>query len=155
MKTNKPVQQRFWDKVNKTDSCWEWTAGTNPAGYGRFRFNERVMMSHRVSYELIIGPIPDGLLLDHMCHNKVCVNPEHLRPVTSKQNGEHRIDLGSSSGFRGVHWHKRIQKWQASVRHNDKLHHVGYFTDLAEANSAVVAKRNDLYTHNDLDRRAA
>ena len=102
------------------------------------------------------GPIPEGLVIDHLCHNHACVNPDHLRAVTHKQNGEHRNGpAGAISGVLGVHWHKRIGKWQASVRHNGKLYHAGYFESIEEAGQAAAAKRNELYTHNDMDRRAA
>ena len=77
---------RFWAKVNKTDSCWLWTGYCNPKGYGRITVNYKPMFTHRWSYENFIGPIPNGLVLDHLCQIKNCVNPEHLEPVTNKTN---------------------------------------------------------------------
>lgn len=84
---------RFWAKVDKTDGCWLWTASLFGGGYGQFwsaREGRRVA-AHRWSYQELVGPIPDGLFLDHMCRNTRCVNPAHLEPVTRKQNMERAI----------------------------------------------------------------
>lgn len=78
--------ERFWEKVNKTDECWLWTAGTCKDGYGRFRLDGRVQQAHRVAYELLVGPIPEGLELDHVCRVTACVRPDHLEPVTHQEN---------------------------------------------------------------------
>jgi hypothetical protein len=75
----------FWLRVNKTDSCWTWT-GKKRAGYGRLKVDGRQLSAHRVAYELLIGPIPDGAQLDHLCRNRACVNPGHLEPVTARTN---------------------------------------------------------------------
>ena len=81
-----PVLERFWAKVRKTDTCWEWTAQRN-WGYGRFALTHRKMVrAHRFSYELHKGPIPQGLVIDHLCRNKACVNPDHLELVTNREN---------------------------------------------------------------------
>jgi hypothetical protein len=79
---------RFWTKVNKTDSCWIWTAGFYGGGYGAFRLNKQsVNCAHRIAYEDAHGPIADGLDLDHVvCQNKACVNPAHMEPVTPNEN---------------------------------------------------------------------
>lgn len=80
---------RFWSKVNKTNSCWVWTAGLNSnngKGYGQFYLNGKKVKSHRLSYEITIGKIPDGMVLDHLCRNRQCVNPDHLEPVTNREN---------------------------------------------------------------------
>lgn len=79
---------RFWSKVDKKDQseCWEWTAAKTKGGYGRFRDGQRLVVAHRYSYELKYGPIPEGLELDHTCHNSSCVNPDHLEVVTHSEN---------------------------------------------------------------------
>lgn len=76
----------FWGKVDKTDGgCWLWT-GCLSDGYGKISWNGKNVRAHRVSYELIHGPIPDGLVTDHLCRNRACVNPAHIELVTSRIN---------------------------------------------------------------------
>lgn len=88
---------RFWAKVNclgaipaqgtAVGTCWEWTAGKTKQGYGGFHPTKaRMVLAHRYAYELLIGPIPAGLVIDHLCRNRVCVNPAHLEPVTTGEN---------------------------------------------------------------------
>jgi len=79
----------FWEKVQLGDGCWEWTGSHYPNGYGRVRLtigDQAFSVAHRVAYTLKVGPIPDGLVLDHLCRNKGCVNPSHLEPVTFREN---------------------------------------------------------------------
>lgn len=66
--------------------CWIWTACTHKSGYGKTCINKRLMYAHRAVYELIVGPIPGGLTLDHLCRVRCCVNPAHLEPVTIAEN---------------------------------------------------------------------
>ncbi|WBB73252.1 HNH endonuclease signature motif containing protein [Micromonospora sp. WMMD1128] len=78
---------RFWAKVDPAETgCWLWTAGLVD-GYGRFMVTRQAnRAAHRVAYEGLIGPIPDGLVLDHLCRVRNCVNPAHLEPVTILEN---------------------------------------------------------------------
>lgn len=77
---------RFWSHVKKTQDCWYWLLKPTMYGYGQFKLDKKTLRSHRLSYELIVGNIPDGLCLDHLCKNRMCVNPEHLEPVTNREN---------------------------------------------------------------------
>ena len=76
---------RFLSKVEKTDTCWVWNAARNEFGYGYF-FNKKMVRSHRFSYELHKGKIPEDKEIDHICKNRRCVNPEHLEAVTRREN---------------------------------------------------------------------
>ena len=80
------VTTRFWSKVKKTKSCWYWLAGKTSKGYGDFWLNRKHKLAHRFSYEQLVGEIPQGLTLDHLCRNRGCVNPNHLEPVTKGEN---------------------------------------------------------------------
>ena len=85
------VKERFEKKwcPEPNSGCWIWLGmGHSENGYGLFRFGGRgkCYLAHRISYEFYVGKIPDGLELDHKCENKLCVNPDHLEPVTHKEN---------------------------------------------------------------------
>jgi hypothetical protein len=82
--------ERFLAKVAPPDGsgCVTWTGATS-RGYGRFRDGTKTFLAHRWAYETFVGPIPDGLELDHLCRNPGCVNPDHLEPVTGREN-KHR-----------------------------------------------------------------
>lgn len=152
------VEARFWSKVDKSGDCWEWRASGLPSGYGKFGVGQgKKKLAHRVSFELTNGRIPDGLVIDHTCHNTSRVNPKHLRAVTRKQNSENRSGPAarSSSGVRGVHWDKKSRKWRGQVGHGGKSYVAGRFDTIAEGEAAVVAMRNRLFTHSDNDRSAA
>ena len=87
--------ERFWSKVNKRglDECWEWS-GRRCQGYGCFGLHGRDLRAHRFSYELNVGPIPDGLSILHSCDNRACVNPAHLRPGTNAENMQDCLKRG-------------------------------------------------------------
>lgn len=78
----------FWSKVDRTDACWHWRGSVNNHGYGLFSIGRRYSnyYAHRVAYSLVRGQIPHGLTIDHLCRNRLCVNPDHLEPVTNAQN---------------------------------------------------------------------
>jgi DNA-binding XRE family transcriptional regulator len=79
--------ERFWAKVDASGDCWEWIAPRTPAGYGQFQLtSHRRIAAHRFAWEILVGPIPEGLQLDHLCRNPPCVNPDHLEPVTPREN---------------------------------------------------------------------
>ena len=78
--------QAFWNKVEKTATCWNWTAMIHD-GYGHFRESKtRMTRAHQFAYTRCIGPVPSGLELDHLCRNRACVNPAHLEPVPKRIN---------------------------------------------------------------------
>lgn len=88
-----PFEERFWAKVNKTEGCWLWTGTTTPFGYGQIWYtlpNGRQTMAraHKLSYQMLVGPVPKGLGVLHRCDVPTCVNPAHLFLGTAKENME-------------------------------------------------------------------
>jgi transposase-like protein len=113
VKVRRSLAERFWDKVDVSadlDGCWVWTRKPNTTGYGQFAvLPDKMTPSHRMAYELLVGPIPDGMFLDHLCHNRarwcrslipehecrhrLCVNPLHLEPVPPAVNVKRGGDM--------------------------------------------------------------
>ena len=75
----------FWDRVAPDGDCLLWPTSSS-TGYGSLSRAGRTLLAHRVAYEQMVGPIPEGLTLDHLCRNRACVNPDHLEPVTMRVN---------------------------------------------------------------------
>lgn len=139
---------RFWSKVTVSEGCWVWTGTLNRGGYGKFKFQGRMVLAHRHAYELTKGTIPKNMVIDHLCHTKSCINPAHLRCVTVKQNSENRKQLNknNSSGFRGVSYCTTTGKYVAAVRHNGKRINLGYFDSPEAAAEVASAKRDEVFT---------
>jgi len=76
----------FWALVQKTEGCWLWLGPCHRTGYGQYYFKGHRLAAHRIAYELENGPIPLGLQLDHLCRVRACVRPDHLEPVTQRDN---------------------------------------------------------------------
>jgi hypothetical protein len=103
---------RFWERVveasepspNGWTGCWVWTGTPRHDGYGRMsigsRGTQREHLVHRLSYEWIVGKIPEGLVIDHLCRNRACVNPAHMEPVTNVEN------VMRGEGFSATHARK-------------------------------------------------
>lgn len=84
----KPVMERINAQVNIDEhGCWIYAADRAPrSGYRQVRVGQMLRYAHRVTYEALVGAIPDGLVIDHLCHNRSCVNPSHMEPVTQQEN---------------------------------------------------------------------
>ena len=78
--------ERFWTKIRHSEGHWLWTTARESEGYGVLNVDGRLTLAHRFAYELFHGPIPQGLEIDHLCMVKHCVNPDHLEPVTHREN---------------------------------------------------------------------
>ena len=97
-------------RADPVTGCWLWVGATNRKGYGKVAYEGRDRLVHCVVYEVLVGPIPDGLQLDHLCRTKACANPAHLEPVTNRVNGER--------------WSESITHCPAGHERNDKNTHV-------------------------------
>lgn len=87
LRTRDQDHARFLTKIQPADNgCWIWTGASLARGYGSFKARGRSHLAHRWSYEAVHGPVPEGLVLDHLCCNPPCVNPEHLEAVTQRVN---------------------------------------------------------------------
>jgi hypothetical protein len=108
----KPIDELFWASIDKSGPtpahrpalgpCWTWSAFIDRDGYGLFH-NRKIgtKRAHRLAYEMSIGPIPEGLVLDHLCRNRCCVRPSHLEPVTDKVNAERGMVAQKTHCIRG------------------------------------------------------
>lgn len=108
----KYTAKTFWRKVALpntigTNECWEWQGTKDKDGYGQLSYDGRLQRAHRVSYTIAVGPIPNGMQILHSCDNPPCVNPQHLRPGTPKENTQDAVIRGRMArGERqGTHTH--------------------------------------------------
>lgn len=99
MELTEQQTKNFWSKVHKTDACWLWLGSKDRNGYGQVRLGARpgrLIYSHRLSYEIHVGVIEEGLVIDHLCKTPACLNPEHLEQVTQAEN----VRRGKGNGYR-------------------------------------------------------
>lgn len=104
MKTYFSLEERqasFWVKVNKTDTCWLWTAATTNGGYGVVNHRGVISRAHRLAWEWENGPVPTGMQMCHHCDNPKCVRPSHLFIGTAKENMEDMARKGRSNAPKG------------------------------------------------------
>lgn len=148
---------RFLLKVDFSGECWEWTGRTltEEFPYGQFSILRDgrwfPIGAHRWAWSHYVEELSDDDYIDHVCHHPKCVNPDHLRVVTNKENMEHRSgpQKNNTSGYLGVS--PRRGRWDAKVKHFGVSYYVGSFATPDEANVAVVEARKQLFTHNDRD----
>lgn len=90
---HKTLKETFWKYVNKKEinECWNWIGASSKGGYGRFRINKNIISSHRFSWVIYNGDIPNDKLVLHKCNNPPCVNPNHLYLGTNKDNSEYMV----------------------------------------------------------------
>lgn len=144
------------ERVAYDGSCLIWIGTKTSHGYGIISLGGKRVMAHRLHWETVVGSIPEGAVLDHHCQpipNPSCVMVSHLRPVTQKQNVEHKTVLPrhNQSGYLGVYFDNQRNRWVASVEHLGKRIRRAFRTP-EEAATEAVRLRNLVFTHNDRDR---
>lgn len=111
----RPLEERFWEKVDKSGDCWVWTRSTNGSGYGQITMPRAgaPMLAHRVSWLLHYGPIPAGLFVCHRCDNPPCIRPEHLFLGTNRDNSRDMGAKGRAGATRHPERVPRGAEWYA------------------------------------------
>ena len=138
---------QFWANVpvGGPAECWTWKGSTLPSGYGTARINGVNTTVHRHMWILKVGPIPEDAVIDHLCSNRSCVNPRHLRVVEQQINAADRAYFPrNTSGYRNVYYDKSRDKWVGSFGHYGKIQ-VGRFDTPEEAAEAVRKKKLEIY----------
>lgn len=126
--------------------CLIWTGWKDRDGYGAIRVAGKHLAAHRYAWERAHGPIPEGMMVDHICHNPGCVNVHHLRLATRAQNGANRKGLtrnGSASGVRNVQ--RSGKRWAVQIRHNGRRYRFGTYSTIDEARVAAERARAELF----------
>lgn len=138
-----PLEWRLWARVRIGTGCWVWTGSLDAYGYGQIgseRTAERpkptMLKVHRVAYEQMVGPIPEGMVVDHACNNRSCVNPEHLRVTNWQGNSMNRSRTTGRDLPKGVSTHPLTSRLRARIRANGKETHLGFFDTPKQAHEA-------------------
>lgn len=133
---------RFFAKVKEVEGHWLWQGSLNSRGYPEFKPDGKLVKGHRYAYELLVGPIPEGFHVDHVCGNTTCVNPEHLEAVTAQENRMRRDYQGRTPSLRRI---EALGKAARRLRYLDYstapdfLDEVAEFlTDIEEGRKLVV-----------------
>lgn len=140
MNPNTPLADRLWSKASTRNvgECWLWTGYKDRHGYGELRAQGGRQRAHRVAYELTNGPIAEGLVIDHLCRVRHCINPAHLEPVTNAEN----VRRGDAVKYRDEAGRPIGRPYQPrGIRMSDRTHcPQGHPYD--EANTRHVTRRN-------------
>lgn len=130
--------------VKREGECLIWTGFLTHDGYGRLKVKGRNVPVHRAAWEQVHGPLPEGKVIDHACHNRACVNVSHLRPASLSQNMWNREKGQSSTGHRNVY---RTTKgaYYVQIRHFGKKISFGTYSNLDDAAEAARRGREELF----------
>lgn len=144
--SGEPNTSTAWSRLlaglERQGGCLVWVRGKT-GGYGTLSVGNRMVRAHRLMYEHEVGPIPDGMDVDHSCHNRACCEPSHLRLATRKQNSINRSgpQPGSQTGVRGVYRHG--SGFRAQFKAGGKTRNLGTYRTVEEAAEAVRKGREE------------
>ena len=138
-------EEAFASRTERRGECLIWTGAKVSGGYGNLHVNGRNTAAHRYAWECENGPIPDGMLIDHICHNRACVNVDHLRLATHQQNNSNLAGARarSSTGVRGVY--PRGSRFRVRIQSHGVTRSYGDFDTIEEASAVAVRAREDLF----------
>ena len=123
------LTERFADKWTREKGCWLWVARKNAGGYGTFKADSKSLLAHRVSYELYVGEIPDGMCVCHKCDTPACVNPQHLFLGSHKDNAVDCVQKGRRADQKGRH-NNNYNMTVHTFKHEDGAVFVGTASEL-------------------------
>ena len=139
-------EEAFAARTERRGECLVWTGSKDSGGYGHLKVNGAQTLAHRYAWERENGPVPDGMMIDHICHKRTCVNVDHLRLATVAQNSANR------SGARGFRKHNLPRgvypsgpKYMARVKRLGVSYYLGTYTTPEEASAVAVRARHDLF----------
>lgn len=140
-------QEALRKRVHQEGDCIVWAGHRNQHGYGRVNVGgNRLRVVHHLAWELVHGPIPDGLEVDHVCFNRACINVDHLRTVTRSDNARHRqgAQPNSKSGVRNVHACKG-GRWMVRLKVAGKHMYFGSYDTIEEAEQVAIRARREVF----------
>jgi hypothetical protein len=152
------VDERFDAMVTADEGteCLVWTGAPNTSGYGGILVNGKYWRAHRYALARTGVRVEESDLVDHVCHNRLCVNPSHLRIVTKSENAQNRrsATAKSKSGIRGVSYSPQRREWVAVVGYEGQRYVAGHFQNFMDAEFAAVTTRARIHTvHSEYDRQ--
>lgn len=122
------LQRKIIDnaEINEVTKCWNWQNGLDGGGYGQIWWNNKQNLVHRMSYQAFVGKIPEGLLVLHECHNRLCVNPLHLHLGTNADNSREMVEAGRCQDQRGEKGPgaKLTEEQVLEILASDELHRI-------------------------------
>lgn len=151
LREHRTVEWRLDSFTNKDGAkgCWLWEGALAKEGYGVMSIGGRTQRVHRVSYTLHMGVIPEGMFIDHTCHVRRCLNPNHLRLATPGENAQNKSGPPSdnTSGYTGVSYIRSSGKFRARITLRGVEHLIGHFDTIEDAWEARKERELELFTH--------